>query len=283
MRRVAAQSKDAFRFIHRQVPHVIAALKPREIGHLQKALQASAHFAQLQSSQAADHHERWRLEQRERASRGDWGAEDGEKRLMNVYHDLFVAFLELPGLHPSPLRGFCAEKFSFSVPSWAALSRLSARFLSIVEVGAGTGYWSSLLRSLGSDVIAVDACTEAEHRWTIQYGRWHPVRHKQGSQLFSKPAGLLPATATAAPVAVRESEPNELHSRALLYCWPRGSPPPGLDGYRGQHVVLVGCDDAEGVGGIMATGEWEVEERMSLPQWPDIGDGVWTFKRKGTG
>lgn len=53
-------------------------------------------------------------------------------------------------------RDWLARLFAFAVPNAAALNELAA-LSPIVEIGAGTGYWASLLRSKGVDVVAYDS------------------------------------------------------------------------------------------------------------------------------
>lgn len=47
------------------------------------------------------------------------------------------------------------KKCAWAVPNMAAINEI-ARQGKIVEVGAGTGYWTFLLRQMGVDVVAYD-------------------------------------------------------------------------------------------------------------------------------
>lgn len=51
--------------------------------------------------------------------------------------------------------GFLSKKYAWAVPDSRAL-KVIASFSPIVELGCGNGYWASLLRGMGGDVIAID-------------------------------------------------------------------------------------------------------------------------------
>src|SRR5260370_14176020 len=52
-------------------------------------------------------------------------------------------------------RAWCVRRYAFAVQTDAALATL-ARYAPIVELGAGTGYWTFLLRRRGVDCVAYD-------------------------------------------------------------------------------------------------------------------------------
>lgn len=57
------------------------------------------------------------------------------------------------------MRSVFSRRWGFSIPCGEAVEVLRA-LAPIVEVGAGTGYWSALLRAAGHDAIATDAQRE---------------------------------------------------------------------------------------------------------------------------
>lgn len=66
------------------------------------------------------------------------------------------------------IRTFACRMYAFAVPTSEAIAVLK-RYSPVVEVGAGTGYWASLLRKAGADVTALDCqptdsgmCTPAQ-------------------------------------------------------------------------------------------------------------------------
>lgn len=151
-----------------------------------------------------------------------------------------------------------ASRFSWAVPTDAALG-LIADHGPVLETGAGTGYWASLLAARGVDVVATDIAPpdRAENRFHRTKETWFPV-------------GAMPAVE-----AVR-AHPG----RTLLLCWP---PPDddaaGFDAvraYRGDTVLLVGGDEDGPVGTPALHREldlhWTVTDELALPSWPGIPD-----------
>lgn len=67
--------------------------------------------------------------------------------------------------------GALTEQYAWAVPDEFSLQVIS-KFSPIVEVAAGKGYWASLLRSRGVDIIAMDKYVSSfDHTWTeIQSG-----------------------------------------------------------------------------------------------------------------
>lgn len=67
-----------------------------------------------------------------------------------------------------------AKAISFAIPCAEALRAISARSSSLVEIGAGTGYWSALLAKKGIDVLASDISSEKNH-FRQKVGTFYPV------------------------------------------------------------------------------------------------------------
>jgi hypothetical protein len=212
------------------------------------------------------------------------------------------------------------RKYAWAIPNNVALTAL-AGLSPIVEVGAGTGYWASLLTEHGADVLAYDIVLPGEenHWHSDATNLWHPIQ--------------------VGPSEVAGEHPD----RTLFLSWPpycpdeniRCSPPPeGAEGWRedtieagtykstwwkkenttpdmalaallayeqagGQWVVYIG----EGSGGCTAgdvfherlglscwhdEGEecdhnpaWEEASYITIPQWDGLNDGLWIMRRRG--
>lgn len=149
--------------------------------------------------------------------------------------------------------------YSCAVPTDEVILRF-AQFSPIVEVGAGSGYWSWLLKQVGATVRPVD--TMGEEWKGISFGRWTDV--KQGG-----------------PEAV-ELCPDS----TLLLVWPPYGEPMAaecLKHYRGDTLLYVGegdwgcCGDEEFHETLGQ--EWQME-RMDLPQWPFIHDYAFVGHRR---
>lgn len=107
--------------------------------------------------------------------------------------------------------------FAWSIPSPADVlwmrDILGGR--SVVEIGAGSGYWAWQLRQLDIDVVAVDS-GDWIHDWETQ---WSPVEKGDTSVARSHPA------------------------RALMLIWPPYDSPmaaTALDFYEGDFVIYAG-------------------------------------------
>jgi hypothetical protein len=174
-------------------------------------------------------------------------------------------------------------RYGFAVPSPAAIdavARWAAPLAGVVEVGAGTGYWSWVLAHAGVDVVASDL---QQHEW-------------------------FPGTTPFVPVVAADGRAfAAAHAdRCLLLVWPTQDQTWGadvLDAFAdagGQRVAYVG----EGAGG--RTGDdrfhrligtldrcahcdygilsvpcvkdvaprYEVVEELPLPRWPGFGDSL---------
>ena len=156
-----------------------------------------------------------------------------------------------------------ASRFSWAIPSPAALG-LIADHGPILEVGAGTGYWASLLAPL-TDVVATDIAPGV-----------NPY-HRDGHTWF--PVAAMPAVAAV----------HAYPGRTLLLCWP----PPDDDAagyaavraYRGDTVLLIGGDEDGPVGTARLHRElelnWTVTDELALPWWPGIPDRLTVWARNG--
>ena len=157
------------------------------------------------------------------------------------------------------------RRYSYAVPTREALQAI-ARYSPLVEVGAGTGYWAMLLQDAGADVVALDT---------------HPP-HPGNKNTFVKPFAYT---------EVLFGGPGSLKrypDRTLFLCWPPYNTPMAmacLKVYRGQQLVYIGegewgCTGDKAFHRALAR-EWEVLERIELPQWPGIHDGLRIYRRKG--
>lgn len=151
------------------------------------------------------------------------------------------------------------RRYAWAIPNEEALTAIAQRS-PIVEVGAGTGYWASLLSHRGADVIAYDIAP-GKNNWCD--GIYHPL--------------LVggPDCATHHP------------DRALFLCWPPYQDEmaeKALNVYTGNTLIYIG----EYQGGCCATDEffdciehdWSEIEEIQLPQWWGLHDACWIYQRK---
>lgn len=157
------------------------------------------------------------------------------------------------------LRGRWVARYAWAIPDRAAVEAI-ASYGSIVEVGAGTGYWAYLLEQAGADV----ACYDPDPP-----GPDEPCWHE-----------------------VRRGGPGVLHGgafddRALLVCWPpfyETLAADALAAYGGDVVVYVGegpggCNATAGFFDRVAAAPWRLVSERRLPQWPGVDDRVRIYER----
>jgi hypothetical protein len=219
-------------------------------------------------------------------SEADW--REGVRRLGD-YHDLLTAVRRRRRLRPGEnphldlacvLAGVTGQDLSWSVPrgldnvlnlptrrrelaavfSWAipgegALAVLGG-YGPLVECGAGTGYWTALLRARGVDVQACDIAP-GRRPWT-QIAASHAV------------------------AAVRASR-----DRTLLVCWPPydddGASYAAVRAYRGDVLLYVGGGPGGPTGTVRFHAElelnWAPVEQVAVPNWPGLRDRLVVYRR----
>ncbi len=150
------------------------------------------------------------------------------------------------------------NKYAWAVPNQEALATIAAEGR-VVEAGAGSGYWASLLRAMKTDVIAFD-----KHGTDLAANHFHkasPVKAwtdiARGDAAAVKPHG----------------------DRSLFMSFPPHDEPFAYDvlkNYRGNRFVYVG----EGPGGVtgddkffnLLAKRWKEEKTVAIPNW-EASDG----------
>lgn len=165
-------------------------------------------------------------------------------------------------------RGEAIKRFGWAVPTKDAITKL-AKYGPIVEIGAGLGYWSYLLRRAGADVVATDqfAPIESEYQW----GRAHGGEGKSWIDIE-----VMSATKAV----------MEYRNRTLMVVWPCYDKPWAADAlarYTGGTFIYVG----EGPYGCtgddrfhrMLDRHWDKVEDIDIPQWFGMRDWVQVYRR----
>lgn len=166
-----------------------------------------------------------------------------------------------------------AARYAWAIPNDAALDEM-ARNAPLLEIGAGTGYWASLLRARGVDILAYDIHppTTNAHR-----NAWHRNERGVGTVWTEVRRG-------GSPQAARYPD------RTLVLCWPPYANPMAarcLRAYQGQTVVSIGEDKggctADDTFHAALASEWECVNTVDIPQWWGIHDYLATWRRKCQG
>ena len=152
------------------------------------------------------------------------------------------------------------RKYAWAIPTDEAIATC-IKYAPLIEIGAGRGYWASLIRKSGADILAFDKDIEANN-WK-EVGTWTEV--SQGDENTIK------------------SCPN----RTLFLCWPCYDTPMAyncLKNYKDDTLIYVG----EGWGGCCANDKfwkeiekkWVEVESVDIPQWDGMHDYLVVYKRK---
>lgn len=155
------------------------------------------------------------------------------------------------------------SKYSWAIPNDEAIQAIVGLGKPVVELGAGNGYWASLLAEAGGTVECYDR-EPGEHTDRTDKTLWHPV-----------------AQGTADVIGPQHK------GHTLLLIWPPYDMPMGTECLLrfmeagGTSLVYVG----EGNYGCTADDEfhrildshWECESVVSIPQWRGIHDVLFVY------
>lgn len=158
------------------------------------------------------------------------------------------------------------HEFAWAIPCDAAIAAIVGLGKPVVELGAGNGYWASLIAEAGGTVECYDR-EPGRHIRGEKSKLWHPV--SQGT----------------CDVITRAHKDH-----ALLLVWPPYDTPMGTECLLrfmeagGSTLVYVG----EGSGGCTADdgfhrildGHWSEAQYVCLPQWSGIHDGLSVYRAK---
>lgn len=156
----------------------------------------------------------------------------------------------------------CRIKYGFPIPSEAQLECI-AQYAPIVEVGAGVGYWASLLQGMGIDIVPTDM-NDPEHSGYKFRGQWTTIERLSAKQAIA-------------------AYPH----RTLMSLWPcyhDGWLAEALKEYAGKYFIYQGEDK----GGCTGTDElfeqlekdWNEIAVVGSPQWFGLHDNLYIFERK---
>ncbi|KAL4106425.1 hypothetical protein PRIC1_004476 [Phytophthora ramorum] len=165
-------------------------------------------------------------------------------------------------------RDWCCHLYAYATPTQEALG-VMAKHAPIVEVGAGTGYWSSLLQRADVDVVAYDKCP--------------PSAEGADGNAYH---GNVPPFCSVGRGGPEVLGQDAMAGRSLFLCYP----PPG-DAMAVRSVQLFQGDV------ILHVGEWQgdtgdrrfeselqrrfvLEQEIPLPNWGNSAYGLTVWRRK---
>ncbi len=162
-------------------------------------------------------------------------------------------------------RPYLVQAYAWAVPTCQAVTTIK-EYQPIVEAGAGTGYWASLLKQIGADVVAYDITPAPSKK-----NPWHFRASHSWTEVL----------------AGDESIVTKYPGRALFISWPPHDEPfavKALSRYRGKTFIYAG----EGPGGCngdraffqVLARDWKLVNVVPLPQWAESHDSLKVYQRK---
>jgi len=154
----------------------------------------------------------------------------------------------------------CRE-YSFAIPTKEAIQEV-AKLSPLIEIGAGSGYWASLLKKAGATVEAFDKFPkENKYKFTKTYTNIKTADEK-----------------------ILKDFPENYN---LFLCWPNYDNDfayNALSNFKGHFLAYIG----EGKGGCTGNNKfhdllkqkWIESKTVSIPQWDGIHDQLYIYRRR---
>lgn len=157
------------------------------------------------------------------------------------------------------------RNYAYAIPNRKAIETLVA-WSPIVELGAGTGYWAKLIHDAGGRITAFDKHPPPDIVNPYKFIRRHFPVNEGGEEILQSY--------------------REIEQHTLFLCWP----PHGtsfaweaIRSFRGRRLAYIGS----GPGGCTADDDfhqelergWRLENRLEIPQWPEMGDALFLYCR----
>lgn len=158
-------------------------------------------------------------------------------------------------------------KYAWAVPNEEVLQEI-AQYSPLIEIGAGTGYWSRLLEDRGADIVAFDTKPPT------------PLPDGTSNNRYCKPFTYFEVRLGG------HEQVSKFPTRTLFLCWPvmDNMSSLALSTYQGKYVLYIG----EGNGGCTGNDNFHMQLRhhwvetkyVPIPQWSGIYDRLYVYRRK---
>lgn len=157
-------------------------------------------------------------------------------------------------------RAFLVRKYSWAIPNNEAISTL-VKMSPLIEIGAGKGYWASLISKAGGDIIAFDIKNK-NNKYTDNQLSYFDIKYGNSTTVKKYP------------------------DRNLFLCWPPYLSTCALNtlkNFKGKFVIYVGeffgCTACDKFHQLLQKNFIEIN-RINIPQFWGIHDFVYIFERK---
>tara|TARA_Y100000310_G_scaffold338369_1_gene427815 strand:+ start:56 stop:607 length:552 start_codon:yes stop_codon:yes gene_type:complete len=182
--------------------------------------------------------------------------------MINPYLTEFEKVQKLPGMAKALARDPMVRRYGFAIPCEEAI-RVLIQHAPIVEIGAGLGYWASLVQAHRAEHIPYDNNTD---KWWDEPGSccFTKVEHGNTRAILRHP------------------------KHTLFLCWPpywNRMSELCLKRYTGDTFIFVGEGYGSSTGNDafhdLLCEEWDVEKMVTIPQWDGIRDYMVVYRRLG--
>jgi hypothetical protein len=173
------------------------------------------------------------------------------------------------------------NKYSWAIPNEEAIQTL-VDYSPIIEVGAGTGYWASLISQERGDILAFDNSISS----------FNSISPSLSNSIFISPSFSPYENCQAGNKYYLVEKGNEnivrdYSNRTLFLCWPPYKEKMAfncLNNYKGNTLIYIGeerggCTADEAFFNLLDK-DWKLIKEISIPQWPYIHDYLFIYKRK---
>lgn len=160
-------------------------------------------------------------------------------------------------------RQMLCQKYAWAVPNKQALDVLFSH-QPLIEIGAGAGYWASLVRQSRGQIVASDV------QPVPKANSWHELADSPWTNIVFGDETLV----------------RRYPESTLFLCWPpeiNRCAYNALRLYRGNTVIYIG-EDAGGCTGTrefhdLLARDWHLSKQVEIPQWPGVYDMLYVYRR----
>ncbi|OQS04138.1 hypothetical protein THRCLA_20960 [Thraustotheca clavata] len=175
------------------------------------------------------------------------------------------------------VREWSDKLYSRAIPNHEALKAI-AEYSPIIEIGAGLGYWSSLLAKLKADVVAFDDLSKL--KWSENAAAYDE------DEIIETLDPVIPPFTRVYGGGGEVLEQSSFKARTLFLCSPPKSSMArdALRHYKGRYLIHVGewygeTGDRQFECDVMKS--FSLIKRVALPNWTDTACELTIWERKG--